>query len=99
MGWKHISHLYYLSEIKILSDSIKGLASCRNTMPSSVSPLIRAGRWSAVLLGIAYGSSHNKTIVGLVKKDNEEAARKALEVEEAKKAAKALADAEPSILQ
>ena len=68
-------------------------------MPVSVSPLIRAGRWSAVLLGIAYGSSHNKTIAGLVKIDNEEAARKALEVEEAKKAAKALADAEPSILQ
>ena len=68
-------------------------------MPVQVSPLIRAGRWSALLLGVWYGNKHNKEIAVLVKQDNEEAAKKALADEEAKKAAKALADAEPSILQ
>ncbi|CAF1214068.1 unnamed protein product [Rotaria sordida] len=33
-----------------------------SAVPKSVSPLIRAGRWSLLLVGVVYGSIHNNTL-------------------------------------
>ncbi|KAJ8026330.1 ATP synthase subunit e, mitochondrial [Holothuria leucospilota] len=55
--------------------------------PVAVSPLIKFGRYSALLLGIAYGSRHHKT---LQKKEDVILARKEkMKAEEEKKKAAA----------
>ncbi|PIK44076.1 hypothetical protein BSL78_19064 [Apostichopus japonicus] len=64
--------------------------------PVAVSPLIKFGRYSALLLGIAYGSRHHKS---LQKKEDGILARKeqAKAVEEKKKVAAEAATSEGSI--
>ena len=67
-------------------------------MPVNVSPLIRGGRWAALLVGVSYGYVHNKTIREIRKEElavQEVRAREIALALEAKKAAEA---AEPSIL-
>ena len=68
-------------------------------MPVNVSPLIRGGRWAALLIGITYGHQHNKTVTELRKADE---ALHAIHMKEAAAAAEArkLEEANaPSILQ
>lgn len=68
-------------------------------MPVNVSPLIRGGRWAALIFGVSYGYQHNKTITDVRRVELSEQAEKArldaIALEE-RKAAEASA---PSILQ
>ena len=67
-------------------------------MPVNVSPLIRGGRWAALLVGVSYGYVHNRKITKVRKSElaiQEIKAKEDAIALEAKKAAEATS---PSIL-
>jgi len=66
-------------------------------MPVTVSPLLRSARWSALLLGVVYGHTHNKTVTEWVKEDNRVGAIEAAAAAEALAKKKAEEEAAPSI--
>ncbi|XP_036608343.1 ATP synthase subunit e, mitochondrial-like [Trichosurus vulpecula] len=62
-------------------------------LPVNVSPLIKAGRYSALLLGIVYGSKHYAYLKPPAEKERKLAAEQKKKEEELKKAQQRLEEA------